>query len=63
MLDSSRKSLLGAKPMVTQVLDPWCLERNNGDDQPPMSTEQKDELKQLHRHHLHITIQGRELES
>jgi hypothetical protein len=62
MLDSFRKFLLGAKPMVTQVLDPWCLERNNGDDQPPTSTEQKDELKQRHRHHLHITIQDQELD-
>lgn len=63
MLDSFRKSLLGAKPLVTQVLDPWYLERNNSDDQPPEPNEQKDELEQLHRHHLHITIQDRELES
>jgi len=61
MLDSFRKSLLGAKPLVTQVLDPWYLERNNRDDQSPEPNEQKDELEQLHHHHLHLTIQDPEL--
>lgn len=61
MLNSFRNALLEAKPLVSQVLDPWYMERNSRDSQPPIPNQQKDDLEKLHRHHLHITIQDPEL--
>lgn len=61
MVDSFRSSLLRAKPLVTQLFDPWYMESNPQDSKTPVPNEQKDANEKLHRHHLHITIQDPEL--
>lgn len=61
MLDLFRNSLLKAKPLVTQVLDPWYMELNTRDSLAPVPNQQKDQNEKLHSHHLHITIQDPEL--
>lgn len=63
MIDSFRNSLLSAKPLVTQLFDPWYMESSPQDSQAPVPNEQKDGNEKLHRHHLHITIQDPELTS
>lgn len=62
MLDSYRKALIDARPLVTQVLDPWYMETNTRDAVDKVPNEQKDGLAKQHNNHMHITINDPELE-
>jgi len=63
ILDVFRKSLFKYKPLISQVLDPWYMDKDTRDQELPIPNQQKDELEILHRNHLHITIQDLELSS
>lgn len=50
------------EPIVTQLLDPWYVDTNTHDKiEPKPNTQAKDGIQDLHRHHLHITIDDPEL--
>lgn len=50
------------EPIVTQLLDPWFVDKNTRDKiEAEPNTQAKDGIQHLHRHHLHITIDDPEL--
>jgi hypothetical protein len=50
-----RTSLLACQ-CVSQVFDPWFMDRNTHDKIAPLPNLQKDHNETLHADHLHITI-------
>lgn len=41
---------------VQQVFDPWYMENNTRDDEPPEPNTMRSGNEDLHKHHLHITV-------
>lgn len=41
---------------IKQVFDPWYMEANTADQNPPVANEQHNKNETLHANHLHVTI-------
>lgn len=52
----SYRSYLLKCSCVRQVFDPWYVDANTRDDQPPEPNTMRDGNEDLHKHHLHITV-------
>lgn len=41
---------------IKQIFDPWYMEVNTADQNPPVANEQHNKNETLHANHLHVTV-------